>query len=91
MAGSTKVGNWCMFGGQVGISGHITIGNGVKLGAQSGVPGSLKDGEALMGTPPIPQTNYFRSSAIFRRLPDIYRQINEMQKTIDELKAKLGE
>ena len=90
VAGSTKVGQWCMFGGQVGISGHITIGNGVKLGAQSGVPGSLKDGEALMGTPPIPQTNFFRSSAIFRRLPDIYRQINEMQKTIDELKSKLG-
>lgn len=91
VAGSTKVGKWCMFGGQVGISGHITIGNNVKLGAQSGVPGSLKDGEALMGTPPIPQTNYFRSSAIFRRLPDVYRQINEMQKTIDELQAKLAE
>ena len=89
VAGSTKVGKWCMFGGQVGISGHITVGNNVKLGAQSGVPGSLPDGVALMGTPPIPQTNYFRSSAIFRRLPDIYRQINEMQKTIDELQAKL--
>ena len=89
VAGSTKVGKWYMFGGQVGISGHITVGNNVKLGAQSGVPGSLPDGVALMGTPPIPQTNYFRSSAIFRRLPDIYRQINEMQKTIDELQAKL--
>lgn len=91
IAGSTKVGEWCMFGGQVGIAGHITIGNQVKLGAQSGVPGSLKDGENLIGTPPVPLTNYFRSHAVTKRLPDIYRQINEMQKTIDELKAQLAE
>ena len=91
IAGSTKVGKWCMFGGQVGIAGHISIGDKVCLGAQSGVPGSLKDGENLIGTPPIPLTNYFRSSAIFKRLPDIYRQINDMQKTIDELNTKLAE
>ncbi len=91
VAGSTKVGKWCMFGGQVGIAGHITIGNKVCLGAQSGVPGNLKDGENLIGTPPVPLTNYFRSSAIFKRLPDMYRQMNEMQKTINELQAKLGE
>ena len=86
IAGSTKVGKWCMFGGQVGVSGHITIGDKVQLGAQSGVPGSLEGGQSLIGTPPIPLTNYFRSSAIFKRLPDMYRQINEMQKTIEELK-----
>lgn len=91
IAGSTKVGEWCMFGGQVGIAGHIKIGNKVQLGAQSGVPGSLPDGVSLIGTPPLPMTNYFRSHAVVKRLPDIYRQINEMQKTIDELKKKLGE
>ena len=91
VAGSTKVGEWCMFGGQVGIAGHITRGNQVRLGAQSGVPGSLKDGENLIGTPPLPLTNYFRSHAVTKRLPEIYRQINEMQKTIDDLKAQLSE
>ena len=75
----------------VGIAGHITIGNQVRLGAQSGVPGSLKDGENLIGTPPLPLTNYFRSHAVTKRLPEIYRQINEMQKTIDDLKAQLSE
>lgn len=89
VAGSTKVGEWCMFGGQVGISGHIKIGNKVMLGAQSGVPGSLKDGEELIGTPPMPMKAYFRSQAIFRRLPDMYRQMDAMQKQIEELKSKL--
>ena len=42
-----------MFGGQVGIAGHIHIGNKVNLGAQSGVPSSIKDGSQLIGTPPM--------------------------------------
>ena len=89
VAGSTKVGEWCMFGGQVGLAGHIQIGNKVMLGAQSGVPGSIKDGEQLIGTPPMPMKQYFRSQAIFRRLPDMYRQMDAMQKKIEELEEKL--
>lgn len=91
VAGSTKVGEWCMFGGQVGLAGHITIGNKVFLGAQSGVPGNIKDNQQLIGTPPMEQRQYFKSQAVFRRLPDMYKQLNDLQKTIDELKAKLGE
>lgn len=87
VAGSTKVGEWCMFGGQVGISGHITIGNKVMLGAQSGVPGSIKDGQQLIGTPPMEMRSYFKSQAIFRRLPEMYNEINKLRKEIEELKA----
>ena len=86
VAGSTKVGSWCMFGGQVGVSGHITIGNRVLLGAQSGVPGSLGDNKKLIGTPPMEMTPYFKSQALFRRLPELYAQIGELQKEIEELK-----
>lgn len=88
VAGSTKVGEWCMFGGQVGVSGHITIGNKVMLGAQSGVPGSIKDNQQLIGTPPMEMKPYFRSQAIFRRLPDMYKELNGLRKEVDELKSK---
>jgi len=86
VAGSTKVGAWCMFGGQVGIAGHSKIGDKVFLGAQSGVPGNLKDNQTLIGTPPMEPKQYFKSQAIFRRLPDLYKQINALQKEIEELK-----
>lgn len=86
IAGSTKVGQWCMFGGQVGIAGHITIGNNVFLGAQSGVPSSLKDNQTLIGTPPMEKLPYFKSQAIFQKLPDLYKQIQKLQKEVDELK-----
>ena len=86
IAGSTKVGQWCMFGGQVGIAGHIEIGDKVFLGAQSGVPGSLKANQQLIGTPPMEQRSYFKSQAIFRRLPEMYKQLSDLQKEIDQLK-----
>jgi len=86
IAGSTKVGSWCMFGGQVGLAGHITIGDHVNLGAQSGVPSSLKANQTLIGTPPMEPTPYFKSQAIFRRLPDMYKELATLRKEIEELK-----
>ena len=88
IAGSTKVGAWCMFGGQVGLAGHIKIGDKTFLGAQSGVPGNIKGDVTLIGTPPMDPKAYFKSQAVFRRLPDMYKQVNDMQKQIDELKNK---
>ena len=90
IAGSTKVGEWCMFGGQVGVAGHIKVGNKVNMGAQSGVHSSIKDGEALIGTPPMPLKSYFKSSAVFRKLPDMYLELNSLKKEIEELKKLLN-
>lgn len=85
IAGSTKVGSWCMFGGQVGLAGHITIGNKTFLGAQSGVPGSLKGGEELIGTPPMAPRSYFKSQAIFRRLPEMYKDLQNIKKDLQKI------
>ena len=90
IAGSTKVGEWCMFGGQVGVAGHITVGNRVNMGAQSGVNGSVKDGKALIGTPPIEFKNYFKSSAVFKKLPDMYLELASLKKELEELKKQLN-
>ena len=85
VAGSTKIGSWCMFGGQVGLAGHIKIGDKTNLGAQSGVPGNIKGNETLIGTPPMEPKAYFKSQAIFRRLPEIYKQLAELSDKVDKL------
>ena len=90
IAGSTKIGEWCMFGGQVGIAGHIKIGDKVNLGAQSGVPGSIKSGQSLIGTPPIEMKNFFKSSAVFKKLPEMYMELNNLKKELEELKKQLN-
>ena len=90
VAGSTKVGEWCMFGGQVGVAGHIHIGDRVVFGAQSGVPSSVKSDQRLIGAPPMEEKPFFKSSAIFRKLPDMYFELNGLRKELNELKKQLN-
>ncbi len=88
ISGSTKVGRNCMFGGQVGLGGHIKIGDRVNLGAQSGVISPIEDGKNLIGSPAIPVKDFFRSSIIYQKLPEMYKTITQLQKEIEELKKK---
>ncbi|MGI6047897.1 MAG: UDP-3-O-(3-hydroxymyristoyl)glucosamine N-acyltransferase [Petrimonas sp.] len=89
IAGSTKIGENCVLGGQVGIGGHITIGSKSQIGAQSGIISNTPEGSEIMGSPAYPIKNYFKSSIIIPKLPDIYRQINTLEKEINELKKQL--
>lgn len=88
VSGSTKIGEHCMFGGQVGLGGHITIGNNVNIGAQSGIISNIKDDAKIMGAPAIPVKDFFKSSIIFPKLPDMYRQVAQLEKEIQQLKAE---
>lgn len=90
IAGSVKIGRHCMFGGQVGLAGHLHVGDNVTFGAQAGVIRNVKEGETLLGAPAIDAKNFMRSSAIFNRLPDIYRNMGQMQREIDELKKQIN-
>ena len=92
MAGSTKIGAWCMVVGQAGFSGHITIADKTFVGAQSGVIGNTKgNGEQLIGAPAVNPKMYFKARALDAKLPEMYRQIAAMQPEIDEMKKKLSE
>lgn len=87
MAGSTKVGAWCMVGGQAGFSGHITIADKTFIGAQSGVISNTKgNGEQLIGAPAIDPKVFFKAQAVMKKLPDMYRELGALRKEIEELK-----
>ncbi len=90
VAGSTKIGKNCMFGGQVGASPHIKIADGVMAGAQSGIAGDIrKPGTIILGSPAFDVSKQRRSMAVYKNLPDMANKLNEMQRTIEELKKKL--
>lgn len=94
VAGSSKIGKWCMLGGQVGVAGHLTVGDRLYAGAQSGIAGGrlIKQGNAtVMGYPALEHSNFARSMAVVKNLPEIYKQINEMQKMIDDLQNRLND
>jgi UDP-3-O-[3-hydroxymyristoyl] glucosamine N-acyltransferase len=86
ISGSTKIGENCMIGGQVGFAGHITIANNTKIGAQSGILSSVtKEGLNLLGSIATELKDQLRSQAVFRRLPQLERQIRELEMKIAEL------
>lgn len=90
IAGSVKIGKHCMFGGQVGLAGHLQVADNVTFGAQAGVISDVKESTSLLGAPAINAKNFMRSSAIFNRLPDIYRTIGHLEREIEKLKKEIN-
>ena len=91
MAGSTKIGAWGMVGGQAGFSGHITIADKTFVGAQSGVISNTKgNGEQLIGAPAVNPKMYFKARALDAKLPEMYRQIAQLQREIEAIKEKMS-
>jgi UDP-3-O-[3-hydroxymyristoyl] glucosamine N-acyltransferase len=86
IAGSAKIGKNCMIGGQVAIAGHITVPNNTKIGAKAGIAASpKKEGLTLQGSPALEVRDFFRSSAVFKVLPEIKRQVDMLTKQINKI------
>jgi UDP-3-O-[3-hydroxymyristoyl] glucosamine N-acyltransferase len=84
VAGSTKVGRDCMIAGQVGIAPHLTIANGTKIGAKSGVNSSLKkENDIVIGAPVQNYVDFMKCYVVFRRLPDLKRDLDELKKKFE--------
>ena len=83
ISGSTKIGENCIFAGQVGIAGHLVIANNTGIGAQAGIPKSItEEGQRLIGYPAIDLKEYFRSYAVFKRLPDLNNRLRDLEKKV---------
>lgn len=87
VAGSAKVGEWCMVGGQVGLAGHITIGDRAQFAAQSGISKSVAADARLFGSPAITMREYGRRERNIRNLDSLYEKIARLEAEV----ARLGE
>ncbi len=88
IAGTSRVGRNCFLAGQVGIADHVTIGDRVKIGSKSGIDKNVPDDEIRFGYPALPGMQYHRASAVFKRLPELDRQVRQLEKEINELKNR---
>lgn len=87
IAGSTRIGKNCMIGGQVGLAGHINIADGTMIQAKSGLSSDVKESNTkLYGYPALDYSNYLKSYAHFKNLPDLVKKINELESQISKLK-----
>ncbi|MGZ3865789.1 MAG: UDP-3-O-(3-hydroxymyristoyl)glucosamine N-acyltransferase [Bacteroidia bacterium] len=85
VAGSSKLGKNIMMGGQAGVIGHLKVADGVKIAGQSGVGGSIKEeGSVVQGSPAFSVGDYQRSYVLFRSLPKLFKQVNELEKKLNK-------
>lgn len=89
VSGSTEIEDDVMFGGQVGVGGHLTIGRGAIAAGQSGVTNSLEAGAMVAGYPAIDSREWRRSSAMFRRLPELKKRIEALEASVADLLSRL--
>lgn len=83
IAGSSTIGDDAVLAGQVGVAGHLDVGARVTATAQSGIPNSVEAGSLISGYPAIPNRDWLKASAVFKRLP-------ELKKTVADLEARLA-
>jgi UDP-3-O-[3-hydroxymyristoyl] glucosamine N-acyltransferase len=90
IAGSAVVEDRVTLAGQVGVAGHLTLGRGVIATAQSGIPNSVEAGAFISGYPAIDNRDWLKSSAVFRRLPELKKMVGELQKRLAEIDRRLA-
>ena len=90
IAGSAKIGEWCTFGGKVGITGHIHIADRTTAGATTAIAGSItKEGTTILGIPAIDARRFARCNAVFRNLPDLSQEVQQLKRELADLKSQL--
>ena len=88
IAGSTTIEDSVTLAGQVGVAGHLTVGRGSVATAQSGIPNSVDPGSFVSGYPAIPNRDWLKSSAVFRKLPELRKAVSELEQRIAELEKR---
>ena len=90
IAGSSVIEDDVTLAGQVGVSGHITIGKGVVATAQTGIPNSVEPGALISGYPAIPNREWLKASAVFRRLPELRKAVADLERRLASLEQGSG-
>ena len=91
VADSSVIEDSVTLAGQVGVAGHLTIGKGVIATAQTGIPNSVEAGAFISGYPAIPNRDWLKSSAVFRKLPELRKLIADLERRVAELEAGAGD
>ncbi len=83
ISGSTRIAENCIIGGQVGIVGHIHIAKGSQINAKSGISKSItEENKQWNGAPVSPFRDSLKMQAVYRRLPDLEKRIEELEQLL---------
>ena len=85
VAGSTRIGKRCMFGGQAGISGHLSITDDVVVSADTAVTKSiLRPGVYTSNIPLQSREDWIRNFAHLRHLDAMAERIRALEQQLQQ-------
>jgi len=88
IAGSTTIGRNVILAAQSGIGGHISIGDRAVVGPMAGISQSVPGGTMLSGFPGIPHKLWLRVQRGVRKLPELFKQVADLEKRIRNIENK---
>ena len=85
IAGSAKIGRYCVLGGASGMVGHLSLADGVQVSAMSLVNKSITEpGTYSSGTGQMKIAHWKRAIVRFQQLDNIARRLKDLEKLIDD-------
>ena len=84
IAGGSTVGNNVLLAGQVGIANNTTVGDNAIASAKAGVHGTVPSGSVVSGNPAVNHPIYLKASAIYKRLPEMYQTLKQLQRKLSD-------
>jgi UDP-3-O-[3-hydroxymyristoyl] glucosamine N-acyltransferase len=89
ISGSTRLGNYVVTAGQVGIAGHLTIGDQTTFLARSGVTKDTPEPGHYTGFPAKPLAEGRKLMVAASRVPVLNAKVRELEKRLAELEKRL--
>lgn len=86
MAGGVTIGNGVILAGQVGIANQAKIGDGAIATAKAGIHNDIEPGAIVTGIPAIPHKLFLKATAVYNRLPEMYKTLQKLQKQMTAAK-----
>ena len=87
LAGSVTTGAYVRFGGNSGVKEHCTIGDQANIGAKAAIIDDVPAQSTYHGVPAKPASEALRQLSMVKKLPEMRRQIRELQDQLAALEA----
>ena len=84
VAGSARLGDYVVMGGQSGAAGHLDLESGVQVAAKSAVLQSVPAGKKVGGIPAIDLGRWRRQAMMSARLGELARRLRAVEKALEE-------
>ncbi|KGG15180.1 MULTISPECIES: UDP-3-O-(3-hydroxymyristoyl)glucosamine N-acyltransferase [unclassified Prochlorococcus] len=78
IAGGAKIQDNVILAGQVGVANRVTVGKNVIASSKCGIHTDIEPDQIISGFPAISNKLWLKSSAIFKKLPEIAKVIRKL-------------